>query len=58
MSWPEAAARRQINTTTNQKHAGTMKEGWYRMHDWEGTYGERDSINFGAIKLGHSKKLK
>jgi hypothetical protein len=52
------AARQQMNTKANQKHAGSKEEGYERMHDQEGTCWECDSMVLGAIELGGGRKIK
>jgi hypothetical protein len=43
------------NATTNQKHAGVMRERKARKFDQGGAWGKHDSIIFGAIELGGDK---
>ncbi len=40
-----------LHITTNQKHTGTMEEGWDRTPDWVGTLEDRNSTVLGAIDL-------
>ncbi len=46
------------NATTNQKHVGVTEEWKARRFEWEGAWGKRDFIVWGAIELGGDNKLK
>jgi hypothetical protein len=47
-----------VHTTTNQKHVAAINNGTKEECKWQGVGRKRDSIIFGAIKLGGYKKIK
>ncbi len=51
-----AAANQQINTTTNQMHAGVSREGFDKTRNRRGTQGERYLIILGVVKLGGGRE--